>query len=540
MAWLGAVSPGGLRRVIASRGFIAGAAALVATACAGCGILLGIEPLDAGPLDAGSLEAGSLEAGPFDGTVDGGTVEGAAAQGDAAPDADATMQDDAADCGSCTPSDATIGIPEVGPAYDGPLPAPGWIADAGALYHAAGFSQQLHAIYAANDGRVWYFYVGDDQTQIKTVASADLINWAPTNDAISLGVASVGSEGNNFSVGYANIGGKDVVHIVVTDPGVSVVHVRTTIDGGHLTQPSVTTVVQSAQSCTMDSPFTLVTSAGEIFDVTGAALTGTSTCGMDIFQAAATDDGGMSWKPSFPTENGHYRTHPAGADSHELVLLGAGDVLGAYANGAAAPPQDSIYGSVSWARTSGGQWQGTALAPAIFGELDEAGVGSPPQGGNDWSLCALSDGNVHAVRHIIDADAAAYAKANEFQQAVYGDGGTWQSESPPSASECGVNEGLVLVSDKHYDHGMLAAVVGTDTLTVNVSRWDPVLGTWSPWQRATEEAMHSKQFLSGTGCASERPMIFWVEPIYQSTTASVVSIIHGLDVSRFLAPDGGN
>jgi hypothetical protein len=550
MAWLAAVSPGGLGRVIASRRRIASTAALCAIACAGCDVLLGIGPLDAGPLDAEVadaelVDAERLDAGPVEGSVDAPTVDGSAPpRGDASPnaDADATITNDgAADatlCESCVPTDGASAIPEAAPAYDGPLPPPGWIADAGGLYHAAGNAQQLHAVYAANDGRVWYFYVDDDETTIKTVASANLSTWVPTGDAIPLGVASVGHEGNNFSVGYANLAGTDVVHIIVTNPGVAVMHVRTTIAGGHLTPPTITTVVQHAQSCGMDGPFALVTVTGEVVDVTGAALNGTSLCDMDIFQAAANDDGGASFSPSFPMENGYYMARPGGADSHMLVALGSGDLLGAYANGASAPPQNGNYGTVSWARRAGGQWQGTASAPAIFGGPVEAGAGSPGQGGNDWSLCALGDGNIHALRHLIEVDAGNYA--NDFEQAVYGDGGAWDGETPPYPTESLLNHGLVLVSDTHHDHGMLAAVVGTDYVTVNVSKWDPSTGTWSGWQRATAEAARAKEFLSGTGCASEKPMIFWVEPIYQSASASDVYIIHGLDVSRFLAPDGGN
>jgi hypothetical protein len=531
MTWRAAVSPGGVRRVIAARSFIASAGALIVTAFAGCGDLLGIHALDAGPLDD-SPAAGPVEGGVASG--DAASDADATIPGDAAPDADATMPADAP-CTSCMPGDARTGIPEVGPAYTGPLPRPVTIADAGALYRAVGNAQQLHAIYAENDQRVWYFYVDTDETQVKTVVSADLSNWTPTGDVISLGVASLSQEGLNFSVGYANLAGTDVVDIIATHPADSVVHVRTTIARSHLVTPTAAmTVAQSSHNCPMDGPFTLVTSAGVTVDVTGEAV---SNCGMDIFQADTIDDGGASWSPSFPMENGYYVSRGNGAISHQLVALGSGDILGAYPTGNSPLGPNGTYGTVSWARTSGGLWPGLPSAPAIFVELDEAGVGHPGQGGNDWSLCALGDGNVHALRHVIEADASTIA--NEFEQAVYGDGGTWQRETPPLPTESGVNFGVVLVSDKHPDHGMLAAVAGTNT--VMVSRWDPGSGLWSAWQLATDEILHNNEYVAGTGCASAKPMIFWVEGLYEGPDASSLGwIIHGLDVSMFLAPDGGH
>jgi hypothetical protein len=520
MTWCAAVSPGGLRRVITARTFIASVGALAVTAFVGCGNILGIHALDAGPLDDSSA------AGP---------VDGGAALGEVASDADATKPADAP-CASCTPGDDANGNPEVVPPYTGPLPTPVSIADAGTISYATGNAQQLHAIYAENDQRVWYFYVDNDETQIKILVSADLSNWVPTGDTISFGMAKLGF-GSSFSVGYANLAGTDVVDIVATEPAGAVVHVRTTIASGHLTMPTLTAVVQTSRNCSNDNPFTLVTSAGVTVDATGEA-----TCGMDIFQADTIDDGGPSWSPSFPMENGYYLLRGNGANSHQLVALGSGDILGAYPTDNSPLGPNGTYGTVSWARTSAGLWQGVHSAPAIFGALDEAGVGSPGQGGNDWSLCALGDGTVHALRHLIEADAT--GNANEFEHAVYGDGGTWQRETPPPPTQSGVNNGLVLMSDKHPDHGMLAAVPGTShntPTTVMVSRWDSASGLWSAWQLATDELVHEKAFLAGTGCASAKPMIFWLEPLYMGPDASGdTQIIHGLDVSMFLAPDGGN
>src|SRR5439155_14493597 len=89
-------------------------------------------------------------------------------------------------------------------------------------------------LYATHSARFWFFYVDAASTMLlQTKWSTDFVTWTP---GASLTLASSSAnEGRNFSVAYADLGGKDVVHVAFShfvSGNEDAYHARATIDGG--------------------------------------------------------------------------------------------------------------------------------------------------------------------------------------------------------------------------------------------------------------------------------------------------------------------
>ena len=136
------------------RGLVA--TALLASVCGACGTILGIEPLDAGPLieDSGSQDStmGADSPGADSSSTDGTAAD--APRGDGGTDAsDGASFTDAADAAALT--DASFNT----------APLSGVTIATTGVQYATGNAQQVHAVYAKHDQRVWYFYIDSDQTK---------------------------------------------------------------------------------------------------------------------------------------------------------------------------------------------------------------------------------------------------------------------------------------------------------------------------------------------------------------------------------------
>jgi hypothetical protein len=509
-------------------------AALCSTACAACGTILGIEPLDAGALEDGGADGSDATPGrdsttaadstsPLDSTSDHtGDSGGDATLGDGAGDGgDATNQDapdtSAGDASSADTSSADTSSPDTSSSGGGDAGEEQFVPDTGTvvvvpnagvtIQWPTGNSQQVHVIAPAKDGRLWYFYVSDDQSSIQTSVSSDGVTWAPWDtiqlpSVTSFGGAGSGSTGfgSNFDVTCANLDGNDVVHLVASVNTTTVLHLRMTLSDQHLQTASmnVSTLVTGGGGCAVDGPGTAVLDGGRVVDVTGWYIHSqpTTECDMDLYPATPLDVGGATWNGFF-AQQGYYVTVPGETGGHQLVPLASGEAISAYANGNAG-----YFVRVSYAKTSNGVWPDAG--PQDIFPYPDSGDPSFGEGYNEWALCRLSDSDIHALRHI--------QYGYVFQHAVSDGGDVWVADaSAPVSMYSPFNDGLVLVSDADPSHGMLAAIIGDDNVTIYYSLWSAGTGLWSAWQVLPTDPSQ-KSWIAGSGCGSASPMLFWTEP----------------------------
>ncbi len=475
-------------------------------ACAFVGCIPGYTFGEAGSGDGGLPDATSGMDASVDGTVDSAidSANPSEASVDAAQDSDSQSPIDG--------SSAAVAI-----------------ADAGSKVGSTGYGYQLHEVFAENDQRYWYFYVDDTAGEIKSVSSPDFVTWTP-GAAIALGADYTLDDGNNFSVAYASLGGKDVVHFVLNahsqTSGFETLHVRTTITSGALTASAPLVLPESTNggTCPADAPATILTPGGRVYDVTAwtnHGSTESTTCDTNVYLAPGTDLG-TSWDAGTFGYDGYYVSIPSYAYSHDLVSLpDAGLVMLLY------PDEDNagytLFDSIGWALSSafdGGEpGEGGGVDMPVADELFN-GSGKTSSS-NDWSACRLGASEVHVVRHAI---LTAPGTVSAFQEAVY-DGSSWQTTtSPPAASTSLSNTGVVLLSGVDSSHGMLLVTLGFDG-TLNIARW-----TSAGWTQAGHipADANARQSLAGSGCGSVRPTIFWTE------TIGPANVIESADLSSFL------
>ena len=494
----------------------AGLALALLAAFAGClpSYTFGGEPLADGGTDATSLPDGTTAPEASSG-ADGGTD----ATIDSPPPVDAT-----GDGGS----DA---LPDAPPRNDGSL-APVAIAEAGAKPFSTGFGYQLHLVFARNDGRYWFFFVDDSPGVIKTATSPDLLTWTPGASVPLASGFSLG-DGEDFSVAYANLGGRDVVHIVansVAGTRYEAFHIRATIAGGTIAASTPVALPDtdsaagspSGQTCPQAGPATVIAADGHVWDVTAWTGHASTTCDTNVYVSPGADTG-TSWDPSPFAHDGYFVSVPSYAFGHDLVSLPeAGVVMAVW------PDEDNtaqtLFDSFGWALSptfDGGGPGTTGVLPDASAELF-AGTGAASSY-DDWTTCRLTDTSVHVLRHVL---APAGSTLSAFQEVVY-DGAGWQSTAPaPPAVASLSNTGVVLVSDATPAHGILLATIGTDN-AVNLAKWTPG-GAWGALKSIPATA--PRQSLGGTGCGNDHPAIFWTEG------AGSPYAIQRVDVSSLLGP----
>ena len=258
---------------------------------------------------------------------------------------------------------------------------------------------------------------------------------------------------------YEDVGGIDVVHLVVSQAPTSggsygsTIHLRATITGAaNLTVTDTTTVIATSTACAIDGPSIAVASDGHVHDATGRDDShGTLLADMDIYTASPVDDGGSPWNPSFThtgtTSSPRGRPRPTSSwrSARGVTSSVPGRNLGDY----------MVYAGMSWQKTTGGVWPSvTTPAGEVFPVPDG---GATALGFDNWSLCRLSDTEIHALGHLNASSGGA-----TFQHSTY-DGTSWQQGQPtPPFLQSPDDDGLVLVSGANPAQGMLAFAVSPD------------------------------------------------------------------------------
>ena len=446
------------------------------------------------------------------------------------PGADGALQPQG-DASSDSPGDA--------PVISQPPPdastVPFSIASAGSKVFATGFGEELHFFYAQHDQRYWLFFADDTAATIQTRSSMDQVTWTP--GSVSLAGGGSVTDGNDFSVAYADVGGKDVVHIIANvvsqgEPRLATIHVRGTLSGGqfHLTDtvtvPDTTdngAAGSAGDTCSVDAPSTTVAADGHVYDVTAWTGHPNTTCDTNIYRSTGVDNGTTWAAPGFD-HDGYYVSLPAFAFSHELLTLPeAGVVLAAW------PDQDNqsqtTFDEMGWALSSSFQFDSGAIGttgtfPPTSAELFY-NLGST-NSYDDWALCRLSDTEVHAVRHVM----ASLGALPEAYQEVRFDGIRWTNTGAPPSLKSISNTGVVLLGDGNASHGMLLVGVALDN-SIHISRWTSTAG-WTTLPSIPAGTL-DRQSLGGSGCGSPHPHVFWTE-------GSGPYTVMGIDLSNLLTP----
>jgi hypothetical protein len=475
------------------------------------GLTLGV---GAGCLPSYTFATGNEEGGGDAVPGPDATGDGASPGSDASADATVTPEGSADAPATGEGGDASDG----GAAGDGQAAGDGAIvavllADAGGQAGSTGFGEQTHIIHTENSGDYWLFYVDGTSGAIKTRHSPDLTNWAD-GEVLSVGAAA----GSDFSVAYANLGGTDVVHLVInatlTGGRTATVHVRATIAGGHATfslpamlpDTDSQTSGNGAGTCPYDAPSVTVLPSGRIYDVTAWTIHPSTTCDTNIYVTSNLDVGGTGfWAPSF-AHDGYYVSVPSYAYSHELVALpDAGQVLAAY------PDNDNTdihqFDGVGWALSSTLVFD--AGAPGTTGIVESAATEVFVTNGthmseNDWAMCRLTDATVHLVRHVTDPGGSTVTAFEES----YFDGSQWLGTVAPPSTQSRSNTGVVLLSKKDPALGMLLVTIGSDN-ALHVAKWMSAGGWRTLPPLFTTPA--ARQSLAGSGCGSARPYVIWTE-----------------------------
>jgi hypothetical protein len=460
---------------------------------------------------------------------DGGGSDGSASDGslDSTSDSPSGDSSNGADAPVDSGGDSTPIIP-----FDGGIVSVA-VADAGSKINSTGYGYQLHVIYAENDKRYWLFYVDDTGGQIKTLHSTDFVTWVGGAAIALTGTYGI-ADGNNFSLAYANIGGKDVVHIVIdaSGSGYMTFHVRAQITGGALSSgpPIALATSTNGGPCTYDGPATTITPQGLVYDVTGwndHEGDGTN-CDTDVYVAARADLGTTSWDAGTFEYDGYYVSQPGLAFAHDLLdMPEAGAVLLLYPDwdNSGTESSDSVFESIGWGLSTGfyGGVPGDEDAGVYEPELSELfGNAGQEASYNDWTACRLSDTDIHLVRHVLNV---AGTSNSLFEEDVY-NGSTWQPTStPPPASTSLSDTGVVLVSGTDPTKGMLLVTIGND-YALNVAKWTAA-GGWTSVGKLAGNG-NGRQSLAGSGCGSTRPTVMWTE------TIGPANLIESADLEGFL------
>ena len=381
------------------------------------------------------------------------------------------------------------------PPSDGGSVAAHTLATVGNVASETGFAQQQHIVYATHGARWWLFYVDEaDQRVLKTQWSTDFATWT-AGASLVLAEAS-GNEGRNFSVAYADLGGKDVVHIAFShheSGDANAYHARATLDAGTVTFGAPTLVATSAYifaDAEPDGPVAATSSNGTAYSATGwineKPFKGFDTVGnMDVFASTSPDDGTTagpltsyvlhSWVPLF-------------VHNRALVPLGGAQMLAVWSAGDTSPDPSDL----SWSLSASG-WSTNA---SLFGSASATAM-------NDWSVCAATANDVHAVRRKVNGGANDAYEHFRFDAVA----GTWSAGGAIPNDAGAYGTGIVLLTNGPKTS---LFAIGSDVQSrVRRTTWDG--SSWSPWTTVVGSAA-KRAFLSGSGCGSKaHAAITWTE-----------------------------
>jgi hypothetical protein len=375
------------------------------------------------------------------------------------------------------------------------------LADATTVGSASGQAQQRKIIWASVSQQWWLFFIDGDTSKLKSryTTGSTFTAW---NDGAALTLPFTNSgEGRNFSVTTLAPASLDVVHVALslhtTDFTTSNFYgVRSTIAGNAITWGTpfvISSMPNTSSNCPYDGPSVIVTADGFVDYGTGWWTTSTGPmagtwCDGDVFRSSAADSGGASWSATFPSTPEYMATN-GGSRAHQLVALSGSDAL----IGWDAPDKTNVYFGYS---TAGSSWQGgnsaspedIMFSQSAFDDL------------NDWSMCARTPTDAHAVRR---------SGAGSFEHARWSASShAWIAGDPMPDDGGYIGSGVVLLSDGTR---IAAFAIGGDTArSVRYTTWIAGAG-WSSWQTLLGNAA-DRNFISGSGCeATSHQVLLWTE-----------------------------
>jgi len=393
---------------------------------------------------------------------------------------------------------------------DAALPPPSTVtivSTAGAVVDPTGNAQQTHIVYAKHSGRWWLFTIDSlAASSISTWSSIDFVTWVQ-GASLTLPFPH-GNEGGNFSVAYADLGGKDVVHLSLslTESGSGNRHHdhgRAIITGAAIAFDAAFEIaaVDPSQNTdtTPDGCATLVTADGHVMELTGwAPYNNMPSNNGNVSSYLATDpDTGGTWAPSFPNRKDFAQ---ADAINNRMGLAtGGGNVLTIWESANAEPDPDNLRSS-DW---DGSNWNNQK---DVFAAKTQAP--------NDWSAVRLQNGEIHALRRTTPGGTG-NTMSNAFEHQLLNTG-NWNSRTNPADMGGLSNGGVVVLT--HANH-MLVVTIGSDPAqSIITTTWD---GTaWSTWA-TLEGDVGTRSHISGFANEDGEAAVIWSEGAAAGKTSVV-------------------
>jgi len=346
------------------------------------------------------------------------------------------------------------------------------ITSVGAITQPTGLAQETHLLYATHSARWWLFWIEDAQPyELQATSSLDFTTWTAATPLVL--PASLDEQGGDFSVGYADIAGVDVVHITLglhfpdadAGPDRRHFHARASLSGGAILYdpPEQVTMVTDPGLTEPDGPATIVTSDHRVWDSSGWA--NDTTTGNEVAWESAGFDLGTSWDGMLGQQQ---NIAMAAYTVNARTFAVAGGSLVAFWELADQEPDPT---NVAWSENG------------ILGWGTPAAVFNPPkpQSANDWDVVAVSASDLRVVRRALDGS---------FDHLRY-DGTTWTTLPAPPPDPGLAESGLVLLAN-----GMDVAVVtiaSDASSSVRMLVWDG--STWGTWS-TLEGSTASRRYLS--------------------------------------------
>ncbi len=383
--------------------------------------------------------------------------------------------------------------------------APAVIVGTNVLSTATGHGSQSHLAYAQGAKQWWLFHDPSGVSALETMVSADFVTWQQGASA-SLPNGHSG-DGRDLSVAYAQIAGKDVVHVTQgwgnENDTLGRYHLRGSASGGALAFGLVGNIGPGSNN-PPDGSATVIVPGGQVIDCTGYVGSnsldppGSLMCGVgDIvaYTSDTADDGSGSFDSAafFPQV---LWCVPGTSGARQLLTVGDAVILlydggGTVAYGA---------GNVGMSVRSGGTWApaepdaGTPITPPpVFPTNQSVGL-------DDWTA-AVASGVVHAVRRVGDS----------FDHQVLGADFRWTAGPMIGSVTTVQDSGLFLAP---YGAGMILVALTTDGIVYTVLQGT----TWSMWANLDVPAA-SRNYLSGFAPeGSPSPALIWTEAAGSSFT----------------------
>ena len=292
--------------------------------------------------------------------------------------------------GGVIPADgSTVGTFDAGP--DGSkgevVPTAGVVIASNVSSYAAGSAQQHHVHFASNLGAyVVFYFSSQEKNALLTRLTPDFVTFV---DGPSIPLPHPNdNEGRNFDVAYANIGGADVFHLIISihdGPRFSYrVRGRAT-KGGALTFDAVSELDHDTSAFTTldpDGPGIAILSSGRVVIGSGYNSVKGHTANAVVWVASKPDDGAPDWDHAF-APGLELEIASESVNARSLVAFPGGvSMMWERADHEPRPRGIgfSFFGGTTWTSPDDVGFTKT--------EFDIA----------DWDQLATSDGHIHAVR----------------------------------------------------------------------------------------------------------------------------------------------